>query len=371
MRTRYGGIARYRRAASSDGAFLAWVNANPLNEWSPFANSENSLIDPNPPVPTNGFDQPAFLSGPKEKIEAWGSLAWDELSRSWILFGGGHNNYAGNEVQQWNANRAAPRWEQLKAPVTDPALLVSGVQNFANGTPNSPHGYFNNFVLSRRRLFIAHGLSAVWYNAAVHHVIAVFDLDTKTWWDPADWPSAPECAGFAISKCQHPETGDIYYLPPSGKLYCTRESDLTTTQIGSTILDGNAAESPCCIDPRTNTMWLWHQELNEWWKIDLATGVKTEVTLSGASGWEVESMGSTWDSDQDRLLFATHNADVYAIDPDTSGAAELAIGGTKPLGPSTGVARLYNKIAYSPSCKGFFFCNRADRPVYHVRTVVA
>ena len=89
-------------------------------------------------------------SSPSSIIRAWSSFAWDSQRGDLLLFGGGHANYAGNEVYRWVGStqewglaslpsQVAP-FETPNGPIFIP---VDGALN----APTSAHTYDNNEYL--------------------------------------------------------------------------------------------------------------------------------------------------------------------------------------------------------------------------------
>ena len=80
---------------------------------------ENSWLK----VSTNQFNasiwpDDSLLSYPNYRargvLRAWSSLAWDSNRAQLILWGGGHANYAGNEIYTWDAESGA--WGRASMP---------------------------------------------------------------------------------------------------------------------------------------------------------------------------------------------------------------------------------------------------------------
>jgi len=84
---------------------------------------------------------------PRNIIPAWSSFAWDSRRGDLILYGGGHANYAGNDVYRWRATTL--NWERMSLPsdITSPGpypwLTVDG----PNASPKAAHTYDNNIYL--------------------------------------------------------------------------------------------------------------------------------------------------------------------------------------------------------------------------------
>jgi len=127
----------------------SWVraNANPYNEvWSP-----TDLI------PYYYAQNP---SSPASIIMPWSSFAWDTNRGDLYLFGGGHANYAGNDVYRWRGTTR--RWERLSLPseITQDALGNYMAVDGPNNAPPSAHTYDNNIYLPGIDRFVVFGGAA-------------------------------------------------------------------------------------------------------------------------------------------------------------------------------------------------------------------
>lgn len=122
--------------STADGS---WTRVN-LNDFSDVWPAEADR-----PLSNTSFASPSSI------IRAWSSFAWDSTRGDLLLFGGGHANYAGNEVYRWVGS--TQQWELASLPsqvaqfatVAGPIFLpVDGAQN----APTSIHTYDNNEYLA-------------------------------------------------------------------------------------------------------------------------------------------------------------------------------------------------------------------------------
>lgn len=166
-----GDALRNRIAEAPEGSWLK-VNANRYEEvWTPV--SQRARVN-----------DVAFGS-PLKIITAWASMTWDSNRSQLIIWGGGHANYAGNEVHRFDAGDL--RWHRASLPSAVHApfgdrrfFAVDGAAN----APISAHTYDNQEFLPQIDRFITFG-------GASYNTGALFLLDdgqTKTGpylWDPS------------------------------------------------------------------------------------------------------------------------------------------------------------------------------------------
>ena len=105
--------------------------------------------------PIRGHD-----SHPYKIISAWGGMAWDPHRGDLILFGGGHGDYAGNEVYRWRATTR--RWERASLPsaMTEDCLGYWQPVDGPDNAPVSAHTYDNNVFLPIVDRFVTFGGAA-------------------------------------------------------------------------------------------------------------------------------------------------------------------------------------------------------------------
>ncbi len=97
------------------------------------------------------------FSGPSAIIRAWSSFAWDSNRGDLLLFGGGHANYAGNEVYRWRGS--TQEWELASLPSKLDAQNIP-VGGAAKGGPQSSHTYDNAIFLPIADRFMTLGGAA-------------------------------------------------------------------------------------------------------------------------------------------------------------------------------------------------------------------
>lgn len=110
-------------------------------------------------------------------INAWGGGAWDPVHRRMILWGGGHNDYFGNEVYGFSTKTF--QWELLVegSAVASAAALT---EPMADGTPVSRHTYDGLAYLTQANRMFAFG-GATSPQGGSSHLTWSLDLDTKAW----------------------------------------------------------------------------------------------------------------------------------------------------------------------------------------------
>lgn len=130
----------------------AWLSAMPVHTWATPGSNTLSSVDPaldaavNPNYPGNAPWK--GITGQPSVVSAWSGGAWDEANKRLLITGGGHGDYAGNEVYAWDA--ATATFARLRNPTG--AIGNTGTLNDGNdatnpayfdGRPRSAHTYGN------------------------------------------------------------------------------------------------------------------------------------------------------------------------------------------------------------------------------------
>jgi hypothetical protein len=96
----------------------------------------------------------AVIGSPSAVVRAWSSFAWDSTRENLLLWGGGHANYAGNEMYVWDG--ATGKWGRgsLASRIDSKGFVVD------SAAPQSAHTYDNNVYLPVNDMFLTFGGAA-------------------------------------------------------------------------------------------------------------------------------------------------------------------------------------------------------------------
>ncbi len=113
--------------------------------------STNSFSDA---WPTGADAVPNSGSAPGNIVRAWSSFAWDLQRGNLMLWGGGHANYAGNEMYVWDGATGAWGRGSLPSMLDAKGFVIGGP------APQSSHTYDNNLYLPVNDMFLTFGGAA-------------------------------------------------------------------------------------------------------------------------------------------------------------------------------------------------------------------
>lgn len=217
------GRADSRLASVVDAPAPQWVLSIEPGTWASI--SRNTLADVNPAAdPAANPDYPAAApwhgnSGQKSVVTAWNGGAF--ASRfgklgSLIAFGGGHNDYFGNEVYAFDLEQR--RWSRVTNPYAAPRDVLTARYDggaFPDGSPLPPHTYdyvdyhpaSNSFVLLKglQQLGVSGG--------AISGAPAfLYDFGSRTW-----RRSPPAAAAYGSSGWSaYDALRDVFWVNPPG-----------------------------------------------------------------------------------------------------------------------------------------------------------
>ena len=98
--------------ASGGDALMSRIAAAPEGSWIKV--NLNRFEDVWTPLPQRARVDGVPLGEPRKIIAAWSSMTWDPNRHHLIIWGGGHANYAGNDVYRFDA--ADLRWHRASLP---------------------------------------------------------------------------------------------------------------------------------------------------------------------------------------------------------------------------------------------------------------
>lgn len=266
----------------------AWVSAASLWQW---VDVPTSNLSSRPPTP---FTPPG---APAAKIYAWNGSAL-RRSGSHLILGacGGHNDYAGNEVNSIQLNAEVPGWVQKTTPTIASLCYNNETQFYGDYQPACTHTYYSTqYSDSMDRLYVmpSPGLGATigvsapggWgYFGTQYPFVYGWNVG---WKDPRDsnYPTQYPGGGDWTSSlaCTHQSTGDMYYWRSGGSgLYKFVPSTGVWTNLGGGGGNGYAGGA---IDPVRNRMLVvGNFDANAAPKyVSLTTGANLGITLTGNS----------------------------------------------------------------------------------------
>lgn len=186
---------------------IPWLaSAQALDNLAPgeWYEAPNSHIADHMPDPL-----PPNWSGPGALIGSWNSGAYDSIRDRLIVWGGGHNDYGGNEVYVFDVETMA--WSRIWGP--SPNIPEAGNdpcnETYPDGNPASRHTYDAIEFLPSVDRFWSQGGSLFCGNGNGTAATWLFDFGALEWTQAADFSSTYYETLGAVS-AYDPVTGNVF-----------------------------------------------------------------------------------------------------------------------------------------------------------------
>lgn len=204
------------------------------NTWYrvPFSNMTRVLPIPTPdPVESTG----------SVVMSTWSGAAFDSTNDRLIVWGGGHADYAGNEVYIFDLNSLT--WTRFNDPTYTVSANVGdeaiGYYRDVNGNidyqqPRARHTYNSLEYYPSQNKFLAFGATGIWQSGQVTNgVVNALDLSTKTWTQSASTLDS----GVGMTVSYDSLSGTYWFHSNGGYLQEFNPATNTWTSHGSVFTD--------------------------------------------------------------------------------------------------------------------------------------
>ncbi len=299
-------------------------------------------------------------------IDPWGGGAYDTKRDRLIVWGGGHRDYAGNEIYAFNMNTL--KWERL----TDPSTDVGGTEVgglYPDGLPRSRHTYDYIEYAPNVDKFLVFGAGGTYPSSQVSDPNThSFDFDTLKWNSTlADVPGG----GNRGTCVYNPADGTVWLqrLGSGGKLvrYDPVKDSWTVHTKQPTSIYAVAA-----IDYKRNNMVSigGYDGTPQVFKWDLSKPDNKPVNLVPITTGSKELEGKTapgfvYDPVSDKFVAWDDGAEVYLLDPETWVWTKVSPSSTNTVTPTLAPKQgTYGRFQYVPSKNVFVLVNGIDDNVF-------
>lgn len=339
---------------------LASVLAGPIEDlqpgrWYEVPNSRLEAVFPNPP--------PRGNTGPNSVMDAWSGGAFDSQRDRLIVWGGGHQDYAGNEIYAFDVN--ALSWTRVTEP-TPSNQIIQNAARYADGRPSARHTY--NYLQYSPEIdaLVSLGLGGAYGGSAITgNAVDAFNFGTGRW----------------EVKTSKPTNGSMFdsisaYDPISGKLYhhgaldgrLTAYDPLTNKWEGPFGSHFIEAGMTAAIDPVRRIMVATGGANNEvavWDLKNPALDPKVVDTSGDATLQTATAPGFVYDPVCDRFVGWNGGVSIYALNPDTWTWTKIGpAAGNIVIPTQPNVNGTFGRFRYISSKKAFIVVNRTDENVF-------
>jgi hypothetical protein len=338
-----------------------WRQGLAVGQWTQIPNTALSSA----PMAVKTF--PALgATGPNSKVIAWNGFSIDTRDSSvYSAANGGHNDYAGNEVNSIRLSDNAPAWIESRA-ATPASQVVASASHYADGRPTSRHTYYGavfNEVRGRAMTFSG----SQWGNGYLTPAVDGFNPVARDWDAPGSYPNVPfGCQGAAIAT--QPSTGNVYTFCNWSIDRWNSASNTWTKVNGNSSVYGQGAAT--AFDSRRNRILIIGGTNNEHSMLDTATNTVQAVSFTGAGAPAMRGTGNgmVYDPLLDAYLYRTADAGatVYRINAQTFQVDILTTSGGSSVPASTN--GVYTRFLYVPQLKGVAYFPAYPGNAWFLRT---
>ncbi len=311
------------------------------------------------------YDAKRGNTGIKGLIRAWNGGAYDTKRDRLLVWGGGHADYAGNEIYGFNINTYA--WESVTRPSIGP---YDGFESLEDGAPNSRHAYdgevyiggaLDKFVvLGNHRYRKAWGTQVPW----------AYDFVANKWEQlalPQGRAQANTMSAF------DPVSGRLYINNKDHLQYLdTSLKDISLQQWVIAFNGGLPYRGTLGIDPKERKLVYLGIGTDYIWDISVDPVTRNPSTVTGdAQVLESYYPGLDYNAKQEKLVAWVGGGDVYVLNWATNHWDKVIPDVDNVVTPPT---KRYNgtfgRFRYVPSKDVFILVNDATENVFFYKLPV-
>lgn len=327
--------------------------------WHEVPNSKlNTYTSVYPPIPT-----PA--GSPSNVFVAWGGGLFDTQRNRLVVHGGGHADYAGNEIYAFTFSTLS--WTRLTNP-TPASQVIAEANAYADGNPTSVHSY--------DALLYIPGLDKYWRGGGSRWGGSGGGTRMGWYFNPTTsaWASLGTNNAMGVSGCTE-------YDAQTNTIYAVRDNSASGKySVGSGLwsnwgdLGGIAQgeEQTCAIDPDTRQFVMIGN--GKAISMHLDTGVTVIRSISGdKTAQNGRGPGLQWHPILRKLVGWYGGTNVYSLDTTTwSWSVHSPAGSNTVTPPTVSNSRIlggfpFSKFQYVPSEDVFVLVNTSSSSVYVYR----
>jgi len=281
---------------------------------------------------------------------------------------GGHGDYAGNEVDMLDLERADPTWFQLRAPSSN----IQNAEYYGDGRPASRHTYYGvTMDESNDRVMLFSG--SRWNTGWFTNKVDSYSLTSNDYNPAGTHPNIPSplaeqitSSGGLPSVTLDPATGNVYLSVNGNSKYWIRSTNTWSAALSGTPPIGFYAQS--ALDTARNRIFVLSIQDHHVYTLG---GSWSTVAINGANQSDVKASaaGMVYVAALDLFLLRKGGSGgtVYQINPGTFEATTyLTTGGGSVPSVEAG-NDTFNKFLYVPRLRGAVYVPRYTGNAWFLR----
>lgn len=333
----------------------AWYSSLANYQAMQFSGSNMQAVDPCP-LRTCSY---SGIDGQFAVMNSWGGGVFDTNRDRLIVWGGGHNDYGGNEIYAFSLLTLT--WTRVTEP-SDPAEKNPplGGTRYSDGRPSSRHTAGALCYSAQEDALFSTACGASYGSSPIQNLdVDSFHFTTGTW--KTNWPKTPGSdtndVGNGTLCCYHPITGEIWAHPnslrPLSKLVpsanggngaWTQYADSDMILLPTGMLDWTRNRL-FAIGSQTGFQFLM-------WNLNTPNAAPVTVSTTGDDGGVMSSRGAgfVYDPVGDRYIGWNGGNILRILNPVTFVWTSITMSGFVPGGQAYGGT--YGRFFYSPRLRG-------------------
>jgi hypothetical protein len=328
--------------------------------WYELPNTNIRSVAPPNNYLNSGYDFTSFVTS---HIDAWNSGAFDTLRDRMITFGGGHNDYFGNEIYAISLDPSSI--QRIIGPAVPIAPNPSCIESLASGTqPNSRHTYDAvAYMENIDSLFVYGGSLASCGNAS--NSVWIYHFSTNVW-EKMAYSGGPPRYDYGVVSAYDPNTGRVY-LQDNNQLWYYDYATNHFTQAGAGYgIPYNYMKA--VVDPVNKKLVIVGAATVRMY--DIAPGSQfVQSTLNTSGGTAIvnaSAPGLAFDPVSQKIIAWNEGPSVYSLDLSTRIWTQQSFGTGPPPRKPTCVGT-FNRWGYSPNSGVFVEVNNVDNNAWVLR----
>ncbi|MEM6639752.1 MAG: choice-of-anchor U domain-containing protein [Pseudomonadota bacterium] len=354
-------LAAIAAAAGATALLALPVHADAIDDlepghWYRVPNSKLQTEFPNPLPPGD----------PSTVVTAWSGGAFDSTRDQLIVWGGGHCDYAGNELYAFKVD--SMRWERLTEPSTQ---ITQGTTYYPDGLPSSRHTYDSLTYNEMTGKFVSVSDQNYFCDISGVDIVRgtdIFNFTTNQWERGANFPQIGNMIGTVAA--YDPTNGHIWtHGTLSGSRLAEYNPFDNTWQLHGPgrylAIDGKAA-----IDPVRHNMIVVGGYAGDnktlRWDLDRPGAGAQQMATTGDKTLEnLKGIGLAYDPVTDLFVGWVGGNDVYTLNPETWVWQKITPAATNTVNGPTGTPNgIYGRFRYVPSRNAFIVVTATNEDVY-------
>jgi hypothetical protein len=357
------GNATFSAACDDQGSSSApaWLAGRSLFEWTAVPNSLLKNVQ-------SDFTSPG---GSKEYVMSYSGGAVKAAGSELFVIGGGHADYAGNEIYSIMLSANAPQWKRRNMPTASVGSVSAvGSSHYSDGRPSSRHTYWTaQFINSKNRL-MTFGAAAVWGNGNGNFDTVDGFNPTTNDYDPAGTYPSQSGIGIVSAGVAVDAAENVYvHNHATGVLYRWNCAANNWTNLGNKGVY-NYETAMACDTTRNRILRVRNGGIPEA-VIDLSGGlVLSTVGFLGSLAGSISGGSLVYDKFADCFWFWKRgSSSLYRIHPVTWAVSVQSVSGSVPDNTYVdGRHMIYGRFGFVPELRGLVFVKDVDSSVYFIRT---